>query len=144
MEDKIKVNMNYIVPYVFCFALSTWHCSWALAGNSQTTYVFEAKFGWTEDETILNNTLISSSGIIGLTVGSFLGGSLLKLGRRRAVLIGQLIAIVGAAICMGVNVPYLCVGRILVGIAAGVSNVTYGKFIMENMPQALAAKFSLV
>ena len=80
------------------------------------------------------NSLISTAGIIGAMIGSFLGGSLLKMGRRKAVLIGQLFGIVGGAVCMGSNVASLIIGRIFVGIAAGISNVTYGKFIMENMP----------
>jgi len=41
--------MRYIVPYVLCFALSTWNCTWAIAGNANTTTVFEAKFDWTKD-----------------------------------------------------------------------------------------------
>lgn len=114
-----------------------------MAGNSQTTAVFEIKFCWTKDETILYNTIISSSGTFGLMLGSFLGGIFLRLGRRRAVMIGQLFAIVGATITMVGTVPFLSIGRILIGIAGGVSNVTYGKFILENMPNDLAAKFSM-
>ena len=80
--------MCYIVPYVLCFALSTWNCTWALAGNTNTTSVFEAKFEWTKDETLMYNSLISTAGVIGLMIGCFLGGSLLQLGRRKAFLIG--------------------------------------------------------
>jgi len=143
ISDKLRVNMSYTCSYVTCFALSVWHTAWAVAGNSQTTAVFEAKFGWTTDDTIMYNTIISSGGIFGLVIGSFLGGSLLKLGRRKAFLIGQAFALLGAAICMAGTVPYLSIGRLFVGVAGGISSVTYSKFIMENMPEKLADKFSL-
>lgn len=61
--------------------------TFAMAGNTNTTAIFEAKFGWDKDDAILYNTIISSAGIIGLTIGSILGGSLLGLGRRRTIII---------------------------------------------------------
>ena len=67
--------------------MGTWHCSWALSGNVQTAIVFEAKFNWTEDETILYNTIISSAGIIGLAAGNVIGGRLIKIGRRKAAIL---------------------------------------------------------
>lgn len=77
-------------------------------------------------------------------IGSFLGGSLLSLGRRRALMIGQLQAIIGALISMFATVETLSIGRLFVGVAAGISNVTYGKFICENMPERLASRASMM
>ena len=79
--------MGYILWYTVSLSLCAWQFSWAIAGNTQTTPVFAAKFGWTEDETIRYNTIISSSGVVGLTIGSFMGGRLLALGRRNAMII---------------------------------------------------------
>lgn len=86
-EDMLEVRMSYLVLFTAFYGFGTWHATWALAGNSQTTPVFEAKFGWTEDETITNNTLISSAGILGFFLGSLVGGHLLRIGRRKAAIL---------------------------------------------------------
>ena len=68
-------------------AIGVWYAALAITGNANTTKVFEAKFGWDEDETILYNTIISSAGIIGIVFGCFIGGALIKYGRRRTAII---------------------------------------------------------
>ena len=135
--------MTYLVLFTAFYGFGTWHVSWALAGNSQTTPVFEAKFGWTEDQTIVNNTIISSAGILGLTLGSFLGGYLIRIGRRKGAIVAQAIAILGAAITMIGTVAALTIGRVLVGTTAGCMIIIFGKSVVENMPETLAAKFAM-
>lgn len=53
-------------------------------------------------------------------------------------------AIVGALISMFGTVVTLSIGRVLVGVAAGISNVTFGKFIGENMPERYAERASMM
>ena len=126
--------MGYCFWYTIVFGIGTWQTSWATTGNANTVPVFEAKFGWTKDETMLYNTIISTAGIIGITVGSFIGGVLLKFGRRRIVIISQLIAIAGALVSMIVHVSTLTIGRFLLGTGAGAMNIAFGKLINENIP----------
>ena len=126
--------MCYTLPYMLMYGLGTWYCAFAIAGNGATTPVFEAKFGWTEDETILYNTIISTAGIVGLTIGSFIGGPMISRGRRSGAIIANLICIFGALVCMVGNTAFLTAGRIFVGIAAGIYNVIFGKCVVENMP----------
>lgn len=77
MSDLLDVNMGYLFSYALCFGFGTWHTTFAIAGAGSTTAIFEAKFGWSKDDTILYNTIISTSAVIGLAIGSFLGGSLI-------------------------------------------------------------------
>ena len=136
--------MCYILAYVICYAFGTWHTSLCVAGNAQTTNVFKAKFDWTKDETILYNTIISSSAIMGLSFGSFGGGSLIKYGRRKMAMIANFIAIISSLISMVGTTPFLTLGRFVLGIAAGFTNVIFGKMVTENMPEKLASKFAMV
>jgi len=69
--------MWYCFWYTAVGGLGTWQTSWAITGNANTTAVFSAKFDWDEDEAIFYNTIISTAAIIGITVGSFMGGTLL-------------------------------------------------------------------
>ena len=126
-----------------CYALGVWHTSFALSGNSQTTAIFQAKFGWSEDETIHYNTIISSMAIVGLTLGSFIGGPLIKNGRRKGAIIANVVAIVSSGIAMIGTVPFLTTGRFLLGVAAGIYNVIFGKMIVETMPEKSAQKFAM-
>ena len=113
-------------------------------GNTNTTDVFQARFGWNDDETVVNNTIISSAGVVGLTIGSFLGGSLIANGRRKTAIIAQSIAIIGSLITMIATVPFLTIGRVLCGTSAGIANVVFGKMITENMPEKTAAKYAMM
>lgn len=142
-EDKLSVNLPYVLLYTILQGPCVWHTSWALAGNSQTTDVFRAKFGWNDDDTLFYNTIISSAGIVGLMIGSFLGGWLMKAGRRRAAMIAQTLAIVSSLVTMAGTVAFLTIGRVLLGIAAGSMNVILAKLITENMPERYAAMLSI-
>ena len=77
VSHLLKVNMCYAMSYFMMYGLGVWYTAFVLGGNGQTTQIFEAKFGWTEDETVLYNTIISSSGLVGMTIGSFTGGPLI-------------------------------------------------------------------
>ena len=79
--------MGYLLAFTFVYGLGMWHVTWTLAGNSQTTDVFKAKFDWTESETITYNTVISSAGIVGLATGCTFTGPLIQKGRRKTAII---------------------------------------------------------
>lgn len=135
--------MGYIFAYLGCYAFGVSYTAFAISGNAQTTDVFKAKFAWDKNETILYNTIISSSAVVGIAVGSFAAGPLIKLGRRKAAIVGNLVAIISSAICMIATVPFLTIGRFFLGVAAGIYNVVFGKMIVENMPEQLAQKFAM-
>ena len=139
----LKVNLGYVISYVLCNGIGVFYSSFSLAGNAQTTTIFEAKFGWSKDETILYNTIITSSAIVGLLIGSLLGGYLIKHGRRKGAILANIIGIVGAVITMVATIPFLTFGRLLVGVAAGVYNVIFPKMIVENMPVQLSQRLAM-
>ena len=111
--------MPYLLAFTFVYGLGMWHVTWALAGNSQTTEVFKAKFGWTKEETITYNTIISSAGIVGLAVGCTFTGPLIKLGRRKTAIMVQILAIISSLVTMQGSIALLTFGRVLLGMAAG-------------------------
>ena len=127
--------MGYLCAYGAYQAFSVWQNTFAIAGNGLTTDVFEAKFGWTEDETVIYNTIISSAGIVGLFIGSNVGGLIIHIGRRKTHIIAHLIAIGSCLISMIGTTWFLTIGRLLLGISAGITNIVFGKMITENMPQ---------
>ena len=143
-SDKLTVNMPYVIAYTTVYGIGTFQCAWCISGNSQTTKVFEAKLGWDKDETILYNTIISSSAIIGLAIGCIFGGGLLTRGRRKMAFYAHLIAIIASGICMFDTVLFLTLGRFVLGFAAGICNLIYSKSITENFPEKLAATLAMM
>ena len=113
--------------YTFCLGVGVLQTSFGFNGNTVITPVFQAKFGWTDDETIFNNTLISTSSIIGMMVGSLVGGKTITIGRRKAAIYVEILAIVGAGISLVRTVPTICLGRFLYSVTAGHTNIIMGK-----------------
>ena len=63
---------------------------------------------------------------------------MIKNGRRKAAIISNIISIISCLICMIGTVPFLTLGRLFLGVAAGAYNVVFGKMVVENMPSELA------
>ena len=112
--------------------------------NSQTPPIFAAKFGWTEDQTKFNNSLINTSAVVGIALGSFLGGKTITYGRRKATLITQTIGLLGGCLTQVLSVPAICIGRCLYGIAAGHANIIMSKSIVETIPGELSGQFGIM
>ena len=112
--------------------------TFALSGISGTTDIFAAKMGWDEDETILNNTITSSASIIGIMVGTFSGGQLIKIGRRKAFFVSNLVSVLGCCFVMNLHLSTLIIGRFLTGVAGGLSCCITPKCYGENIPGHLS------
>ena len=143
VNSKLVINMGYCIGYTAVWGLGTWQTAWSLGSNANTTAIFAAKLEWDKDEALFFNTIISSASIIGLAVGSLLGGSLLKYGRRKPVIIAQLICIFAAAISMYLHTSTLTISKFLGGIGAGFQNVVFGKNITETIPVSVMSSFAM-
>ena len=106
----------------------------AISGNNQTAPVIKAKFGWTKDEAVLYNTIISSSAIFGVVTGSLFGGKFITKGRRLCIIVFNVVAAVGTGMTMFLNLPLICVGRYIFGFACGTFSVAGPKMLDETVP----------
>ncbi len=52
-------------------------------------------------------------------------------------------AIFGSLVTMVGTTPFLCIGRLFLGVAAGTFNVLLGKMIIETFPEKQATKFAM-
>ena len=60
-----------------------------------------------------------------MTLGAVSGGSLMKIGRRRAIFISSAIGLVGVLITFHMSFANLIIGRLLYGFSAGlISSIT--------------------
>ena len=82
--------------------------------------------------------------MIGATIGCLAGGMAISIGRRKAGLIWQLLAIAGAGICMVTHPICFAIGRLLIGIAAGIFNNVMGKSLDETVPIEVSWQFGIL
>ena len=80
---------------------------------------------------------ISSSSVIGITLGSIIGGVLVSKGRRINIIIFNIIAILGSCMSIVTNFWVLMVGRFLFGFSSGVFLCATPKVIEETIPTHL-------
>lgn len=76
--------------------------------------------GWSKHDAVIYNTIISASAIFGIVCGALVGGRLITGGRRRIVLLFNLLNAIAVTMTMFMNLPLICVGRFLFGFCSGV------------------------
>ncbi|CAK4193002.1 unnamed protein product [Aphanomyces euteiches] len=112
----------------FLFGYDTGVISGALVslGGSSTGF----KLSTFESETVVSAAIIGA--IVGAGSGSY--GNVL-LGRKPMILLSSILFTIGA-VCMGLaaNVSVLIVGRLIVGLAIGISSMTIPVYIAEASP----------
>ena len=135
--------MGYCICYTACMGSSVWQLTFAVNGNSSTPAVFKAKLNWSHEESVFFNAVINAIGIVGIALGSIIGGYLIRNGRRRTLVISQVFAILASSIAMFLSLYTLCASRVLQGMSAGITNVAFTKMIIETIPLHLAPKFAL-
>ena len=80
------------------------------------------------------NTIISSVGVAGLTLGSLLAGFITTRGRRKALMYSNYIVFFATALIMVLNLYTILVGRFLLGFAGGVMICGSNLYISETVP----------
>lgn len=103
--------------------------------------MIKAKFGWDDDEATLYNTIISSSAIFGVVTGSLCGGKFITGGRRKALIIFNILGAFAVSLTMVLNYWMIVVGRYFFGFCCGVFSVAGPKMLDETVPIHLNSKF---
>ena len=103
-----------------------------------------AKFDWTEEKAVHWSSLINTLPMIGGGIGALTSGPMISIGRRRAGMLTQLIAIAGAGICMIERPDCFAIGRLLIGITAGHTNTVMGVSIAETIPDSVIWQFGIL
>mmetsp|Transcript_17562 Transcript_17562/g.12526 ORF Transcript_17562/g.12526 Transcript_17562/m.12526 type:complete len:277 (-) Transcript_17562:580-1410(-) len=117
---------------------------WLMVGVNTLIPVFQDHYVWTNEESDLYNTLISTIGLIGSAIGSLLGGKILQYSRRRGVVIFDIVAIVGLSLMMIQNVTALLIGRFIYGFGCGVLSTATTVIIGDMVPAGYSGTFGFL
>jgi MFS family permease len=90
------------------------------------------------------DTTISSSAVLGASIGSIFGSYVNRKGRRRAVLIMNLACAICVVPTLYCNIYSICVGRLLFGLCGGIYQVTIPRMIEETVPAYKLGTFGIV
>ena len=77
---------------------------------------------------------MSTASVVGISIGAIIGGQIISHGRRRSVLVYNLVSIVGSLLSLVANLPVMCIGRLIFGFATGVLVTACPKIIEETVP----------
>ena len=98
----------------------------------------DLKLGWkaTESTALINyNTLTTMLGLVGLSIGSLLGGKIVpKLGIWRSLLIANFFNIVSNGIKLILSTPTIFIGRLLFGVFSGMQSIAFTLALNETVP----------
>lgn len=143
-ENILVPNKWFLRGYAVTLGLGVMQVSFAMTGGASLVDIYQDMFEWTEDELTFWNTAINSFAVIGLTFGSFLGGKLIRKGRRRATILTQAMAVLGSIMTMFKSLPLICLGRFIIGFVGTAGCLIMGKSIEETLPASMASQYGML
>ena len=128
---------SYWVALTLCLALGCFNCGFALGGNTNVGEVLGVQLGW-GDDAVSKNTAISTAAVAGLFAGAIFSKPITNLGRRRAILIMNVVI-------AAITIPYfftesygiLLTTRLILGFASAVIVNASSLFLCEFVPEEL-------
>jgi MFS family permease len=127
-------DISYLVKLTFTCFLSSMQLGAALSSTSATLKSLEVQLKWSKENVDANTTLVSTASVLGISIGAIAGGKIISYGRRQAVLIFDLLGILGSALSIIKNFNLICIGRLIYGFSAGVLVTACPKIVEENVP----------
>lgn len=91
----------------------------------------------TKEEEDQSSAILSAMATVGLAVGSLYGSHLIRNGRHKSLVAGNILVIIGSFTSLVAQFWTICVGRLFVGFGAGMIMVASPKVIEETVPAHL-------
>jgi MFS family permease len=83
------------------------------------------------------STILQSSCIVGIALGSIFGGDFVKKGRRSTIVAFNIYGLIGSAMSIYLNFWVICLGRMILGFCCGVILCVTPKALDEVLPSKL-------
>ena len=135
MPSDVKVNGCYLVAIVAIVTLAASGFGIALVTVGELNETYALRLDWNETQKEDNETYLTSASAAGLMIGSLLSSSIVKMGRRRAILLGSLIQLVGAAAQFFIHFWVLFAGKVVYGAASAIMLTGSALYLSETLPQ---------
>ena len=124
MFALLQTAIGFQLGYIFCY-------------TNQITPALDAKFGWEGSTATVNESIIGSCSTVTLMISAALSGSLVKYGRRKALILSAFIGIVGTGITIVQNFWAIIIGRLFYGFSVGIIAIAMPRLMEETVPSNL-------
>lgn len=108
------------------------------------TTLIPTQLGWETENFNTANSIIGTAAPLGAAVGALSGGKLASIGRKNALLVINVVLLIGIGISEVKAFGTIIVGRLIMGAAAGSFSVISPMFISEICPPELAGPFGVI
>jgi MFS family permease len=104
--------------------------------------VVRVKLGFSEQEwSDTYNRLVTSAGVLGLTVGGPVAAWPMQFGRKNIIIGLGFVCLLGASITLIADVWCIIIGRFLIGFCSGIFLAVGPRMMDESVPQHLLSHF---
>ena len=122
---------------LFGISANIWICCWqggfCIGGNNVVGEILADQMNWGDNKD-RNNTIISSLAIAGGTIGSLASGTICEIGRRRSILLCNVVVIISTAMMLVLNLWVIFIARFMQAVAAGVILSGSNLYLAETIP----------
>ena len=109
------------------------------------THLIPLKLNWiTIEDEKLCNSIINTSAPLGAAIGALTGGFVSTLGRRKSLLIINVVISIAIIVSLIETFETILIGRLFMGMCAGMFSVISPMFISEICPPQYSGPFGIV
>ena len=139
-KDDPKHDIGYLLRITLLIGLSSMNFGFCMAATGPIIPALRYQLNWDPQAIDLNSTILTTSNIVGMSMGCIFGGDFIKNGRRQTMIQFNVIALMGTVIAMFLNFWQMCCGRFIYGAATGVLMCTTPKMVEEIIRAKLMNK----
>ena len=132
--EEAPMKKCNVATFMAAIMMGGFHVGFAIGCANQLATLFDVKYGWDESQQSLYQSLIGSSVLVGMASGAMIGGKIIRIGRRRTMMIMNLVGIFGVAMTLVQDIWMLLLGRVIYGLAVGICSVCLPRYVEEYVP----------
>ena len=112
-----------------------WQAGFSQGGNNIVGDYLKLQLNWSDKEAELNNSIIAFVEVFGITAGSFAANLFVEYGRRKTIIICNLIIILATIMTLILNFWLIVIGKLIFSICAGLILIATNIYINETVPR---------
>ena len=125
--------------FTLTLGISSSEYGFVMAAPASASKALRYQLHWGDNPSYIDfmSTVLQSSCIVGIALGSIFGGDFVKQGRRSTIITFNIIGLVGSALSIVLNFWVICLGRLILGFTCGVLLCATPKALDEVLPSQL-------
>lgn len=125
--------------FTITIGISSCEYGFVMAAPASASKALRYQLNWGDNPQYIDfqSTVLQSSCIVGIALGSIYGGDFVKNGRRSTIIQFNVIGLIGSALSLVLNFYVICFARFLLGVVCGVLLCATPKALDEVLPSKL-------